>query len=267
VEQANNFARILRKLSVISQAFEAAFAQAGRFKFLCDKVENVGWHPGFVTPAISFVGVPGGDPAMVWVAAKRAAFSALERKGFVPLREWLVRHIWESGSAAARPRLLSRETLRARGAGRKSPATTHEGVKAGLNTAQTSSSLPHPIVGAIACRRLHAGGPDEREISRSSGFEVILLASPYRKHDCSGVMKRSSLVTAALPRGNYTRFPILPLGHLFTFQTLSQRTARDVRAAISRVKMKQESFSRESLGNEIILAGRFDNPYSRHSSL
>jgi hypothetical protein len=40
--------------------------------------------------------------------------------------------------------------------------------------------------------------------------------------NCSGMMKRSSLVTAALPRGNYTRFPILPFGHLLTFQTLKE---------------------------------------------
>jgi hypothetical protein len=53
-------------------------------------------------------------------------------------------------------------------------------------------------------------------------------------------MKRSSLVTAALPRGNYTRFPILPFGHSFTFQTLDQRTVPDVGAGISPVKMKPE---------------------------
>jgi hypothetical protein len=36
-------------------------------------------------------------------------------------------------------------------------------------------------------------------------------------------MKRSSLVTAALPRGNCTRFPILPFGHSFTFQTTQSK--------------------------------------------
>jgi hypothetical protein len=101
MQQIKNFARILRKLSVISQAFEAAFAQARRLKFLRHKVEDVGWHPGFVAPAVSFVGVPCGDPAMVWVAAERAAFSALESKGFVPFREWFVRHCWESHDSFA----------------------------------------------------------------------------------------------------------------------------------------------------------------------
>jgi len=93
MEQIKNFARILRESSVISQAFEAALAQAGRFKFLGHKVEDVGWNPGFVTPAVSFVGVPGGDPAMVWVAAKRATFSALEGEDFVPGRGLFVQHV------------------------------------------------------------------------------------------------------------------------------------------------------------------------------
>ena len=93
MEQIKNLARVLRKLSVISQAFEAAFAQARRFKFLRHKVEDVGWHPGFVTPAVSFVGVPGGDPATVWVAAKRATFPALEGEDFVPGRGWFVQHV------------------------------------------------------------------------------------------------------------------------------------------------------------------------------
>jgi hypothetical protein len=92
MEHLKNFARILRKLSVISQAFQAAVTQARRFKFLHHKVEDVDWHPGFVAPAVSFIGVPCGDPAMVWVAAKRTAFSALESKGFVPFWEWFVRH-------------------------------------------------------------------------------------------------------------------------------------------------------------------------------
>jgi hypothetical protein len=235
MEQAKNFARVLRKFSVIRQAFEATLAQARRFKFLGHKVEDVGRHPGFVTPAVSFVGVPCGDSAMIWIAAKRATFSALESKGLVLFRKWFVWHtgLQFCGGQTAFSLKGNHSCARRR---HKKPPTTHKGVKAGVNTAQTSSSLPHPIVGAIACRRLHAGGLDEREISRSSGFEVILLASPYRNHDCSGVMKRSLLVTAALPRGNYTRFPILPFRHLFTFQTLSQRTVREVRVTISCVK-------------------------------
>jgi hypothetical protein len=167
-------------LSVISQAFEAALTQARCFKFLRHKVEDVGWHPGFVTPAVSFVGVPGGDPATVWVAAKRATFAALKGDGFVPGRGWFVQHVrlhFGGGQTA----FLSRETTRVRDAGTKDPATTHEGVKAGIKTLRKPARLfPHPIVGAIACRRLLVGGLDEREISRSSGFEVILLASPYR---------------------------------------------------------------------------------------
>jgi hypothetical protein len=90
MEQIKNFAKILRKSSVIGQAFEAAFTQARRFKFLRHKVQDMGWNPGFVTPAVSFVGVPCGDPAMVWVAAKRATFSALVGEGFVPGRGWFV---------------------------------------------------------------------------------------------------------------------------------------------------------------------------------
>ena len=93
MEQIQNFARILRESSVISQAFETAFTEARRFKFLRHKVQDVGWHPGFVTPAVSFVDVPRGDPAMVWVAAKRATFSALESEGFVPGRGWFVQHV------------------------------------------------------------------------------------------------------------------------------------------------------------------------------
>ena len=93
MEEIKNFAGILGKLSVISQAFEAALTEAGRFKFLRHKMEDVGWHPGLVTPAVSFVGVPCGDPAMVWVAAKRAALFGLEGDGFVPGRGWFVQHV------------------------------------------------------------------------------------------------------------------------------------------------------------------------------
>ena len=65
MEQIKNLARILRKLSVVSQAFEAALAQARRFKLLRDEVENVGWYFGSVAPAVSFVGVRGSDSTMV----------------------------------------------------------------------------------------------------------------------------------------------------------------------------------------------------------
>lgn len=180
MEESKNFLGIRRKLSVISQAFEAALTQAGRFKFLRHKVEDVGWHPGFVTPAVSFVGVPCGDPAMVWVAAKRATFSALEGEGFVPGRGWFVQHVGlQFGGGQAAFALKGNHSCLRRGHNKSRDHS--RGSEGGpQNTAQTSSSLPHPIVGAIACRRLPAGGLDEREISRSSGFEVILLASPYR---------------------------------------------------------------------------------------
>ena len=88
-------------MSEISQAFEAAFAQARSFKFLRDKVEDVGWHFGSVAPAVSFAGVLCGDSTTVWVAAKRATFSALQNKGFAPFRGGFVRH---TGQFLSKPR-------------------------------------------------------------------------------------------------------------------------------------------------------------------
>jgi hypothetical protein len=82
------------------------------------------------------------------------------------------------------------------------------------------------------------------------------------------MMKRSSLVTAALPRGNYTRFPILLFGHSFTFQT-KQFKSKNYPTPTDRNFLRQDETGMFSANPwaEIILAGRFDNLYSRHSSL
>jgi hypothetical protein len=180
MEEIENFARILRKLSVISQPFEAALTEAGRFKFLRHKMEDVGWHPGLVTPAVSFVGLPCGDPATVWVAAKRAALFGLEGDVFVPGRGWFVQHVGLQFGGGQTAFALKGNHSGARRGHKKSRDHSRGSEGGHQHTAQTSSSFPHPIVGAIACRRLPVDGLDEREISRSSGFEVILLASPYR---------------------------------------------------------------------------------------
>jgi hypothetical protein len=111
-----------------------------------------------------------------------------------------------SSIMAAGPCLLFREPSPLN-AGIKNPALLCEGVKAGANH-HANSSFPHPVVGATAARFTEPG-LDERDTSRSSDFELSLIASPYHLMKNSGIMKRSSLVTAALPRGICTRFPIL----------------------------------------------------------
>jgi len=92
-------------------------------------------------------------------------------------------------------------------AGIKNPALLCAGVKAGANH-HANSSFPHPVVGATDARFTEPG-LDERDTSRSSDFEFILPAPPYHFLRNSGIMGPSSLVTAALPRGICTRFPIL----------------------------------------------------------
>ena len=68
--------------------------------------------------------------------------------------------------------------------------------------------FPHPVCGKTVAGS-HDTGLDEHEKQvfwlrgRSTGF-----ALPSRNAE-QWLMKRSSLVTAALPRGIYTRFPIL----------------------------------------------------------
>jgi hypothetical protein len=65
MEPFQDFARVARVLGVISQAIKAALAQTRSFTSLGYKAKNVGRHSGFVTPAVSFVGVPCCDATMV----------------------------------------------------------------------------------------------------------------------------------------------------------------------------------------------------------
>jgi hypothetical protein len=98
-------------------------------------------------------------------------------------------------------------------------------VKAGYK----NNKLDFSLILSLA-RQLPASqnaGLDEREkaglLASRSSYWLRLTASKMQ-----WLVKRSSLVTAALPRGIYTRFPILPsrgMGHSFTWQHTTYRVA------------------------------------------
>jgi hypothetical protein len=163
MEQVEDFQRIARILSVIGQAFEAAVAEAGRFKFLGDKAQDVGGHGGFVAPAVPFVSLTCCDPTKVWTAANRATVLALASRDLVPLSEWFVQH--KRLSSLRLPDRVTQGKPLVRDAGSKKSRSHSRGSEAGRysTTQEQLVFFPHPIVGAIVRRRLHIGGPNERE--------------------------------------------------------------------------------------------------------
>ena len=112
-----------------------------------------------------------------------------------------------SVSAATSRLFVLRETTRAQRTDRKN--RHHSRGSEGGPGNGSSSSLPSSCLRRDSCRRLQAAGPDEREqaglLASRSSYWLRLTA-----RRSSGLMKRSSLVTAALPLGIHTRFPILP---------------------------------------------------------
>src|SRR6267378_4367189 len=93
---------------------------------------------------------------------------------------------------------------------RKTRVHLHERVKAGVKLHQKCSSLPSSCLWQDSCRR-HTTSDLMSMKSRSSGFEVILLASPSHPGLDSGFFEAFvTRYSGTLPRGIYTRFPILP---------------------------------------------------------